>query len=208
MPNEIAQVVVKWTGFSGAPGFTNLFFNDFTEGTITQAIVDGALARADVWVSSWKTRLPSTVTVQVDNQVKIIDVPTGNLTRFMSGAVKTPYTGTGTGNYSAAAGLCISWTTNGLRTSSKPGSKPRRVRGRTFIVPLAGSALDATGTIANAELTAFNTNTQALLAPGANQGLLGVYARPSAKGATDGAWFGVSSFNIQDKTAILRSRRD
>jgi hypothetical protein len=37
---------------------------------------------------------------------------------------------------------------------------------------------------------------------------LGVYARPSAKGATDGLWFPVVSHSVPDMGAVLRSRRD
>lgn len=201
MPNEIAKVVIKWTGFSGAPGFTNLFFNDFTEGSITQAIVDGSMNRTDALVSAWQSRVPSTVTLQVDSTVQIIDVATGQITRFMQGAVKTQKVGTGSGAYSAAAGACINWRTNGVR-------KGRRVRGRSFVVPLAGSALDATGTIADTQLTGLRTAANALFATGADQGLPGVYARPSTPGASDGAWFPIVAADIPDKTAVLRSRRD
>ena len=33
MPNEIGKMRLNWTGFTGAPGYTNFYFNDFTEET-------------------------------------------------------------------------------------------------------------------------------------------------------------------------------
>lgn len=201
MPNEIAKVTVKWTGFTGAPGYTNFFFNDFTDGAITQAIVDGALARTDTFVSNWESSVPAAVKLQVDNIVQIINVPDGKMTRFMTGPAKTLRTGSGTGVYSAASGMCFNWYTNGVRNG-------RRVRGRTFVVPVAGSALGADGSLDDTKVSGLRTVAAAFFAPGANQGLPGVYARPTAPGATDGAWFGTQSVTLPDKVAVLRSRRD
>ena len=201
MPNEIAKVVVNWTGFPGAPGYTNFFFNDFTDGSITQAIVDGALARTDTFISNWESSLPTAVKIQVQSAVQIIDVATGKLTRMMSGPAKTLRSGSGTGNYSAASGMCFNWYTAGIRNG-------RRVRGRTFVVPIAGNALAPDGSIDDLKVTGLRTAAAAFFAPGANQGLPGVYARPTTKGGTDGAWFGTTAFTLPDKAAVLRSRRD
>jgi hypothetical protein len=210
MPNEVARVKVSWTGFTGAPGYTNLYFNDFTDGNITQAIVDGARTRTDGLLATLTTRLPAAAAVTVDPTVDIIDVPTGKITRFMSGPAFTTRTGQGTGNYSAATGGVINWYTAGVING-------RRVRGRTFLVPFAGSALALNGTLDDTLRASMITAINSFLAPGPNQGLLGVYARPqkehvNKKGDTipahNGAWFPVTSFTHPDKVAVLRSRRD
>lgn len=210
MPNEIAKVVINWTGFAGAPGFTNLYFNDFTEGTITQAIVTGARTRCDALLMAILPAFPNTVSATVDSTVEIIDVASGDLIRIMSGPAFTIRVGSGTGSYSAASGAVVNWTTGGIVQS-------RRVRGRMFLVPLAGSSYATNGTILETMRGTLNTAINAFLAPGSNQGLVGVYSRKSKqhlnkKGETvpahDGAWFPVQSFSIPDKVAVLRSRRD
>lgn len=200
MPNEIGRLKINWTGFTGAPGYTNLYFNDFSEGSVTQAMVDGFRSRTDTLLGTIQTRLPSTVTVAVDPTVDIIDVPTGNLTRFMSTTPAAARVGQGTGNYSAASGGVINWYTGGVRNG-------RRVRGRTFLVPFASSALGPNGTLDDTLRTSLIGAIQTFIGPGANQGLLGIYARPKP-GLSDGAWFAVTSFTHPDKVAVLRSRRD
>jgi hypothetical protein len=198
---QMAKVTINWTGFSGAPGYTNLYFRDFTEnGQIDQAIASGAAAKVDNWIGGFQSRLPTTVTVQTDATVEAIEDTTGELQGFFNVTPAAARVGTGTGNYSAASGAVVNWYTAGV-------VRGRRLRGRTFLVPLAGSALDTNGTINNTELTALRTNTTTFINE-TGAGDLGVWSRPSAPGAADGTWFAVNSFTIPDKVAVLRSRRD
>lgn len=198
---EIAKISVNWTGFNGAPGYTNLYFRDFETSGLDQAIIDGSVAKVESWVSSIQTRVPNTVTLQVQQTVPIIESTTGTLVRFMN-ATTAPAArvGSGTGAYSAAAGACVNWYTDGVRNG-------RRVRGRSFIVPLAGSALATDGTIDNTQLTGLRSASTTMAAVGGT-GDLGVWARPTGPGATDGVWYSVTSVTVPDKTAVLRSRRD
>lgn len=198
---EIAKVTINWTGFAGAPGYTNLYWRDFETSGLDQAIIDGAVTKTDTWISSVQSRVPTSVRLRVNRQVEIIESTTGQLTRFMQAtADTTERVGTGTGAYSAASGLVVNWYTDGV-------VRGRRVRGRTFIVPLAGNALDTDGSIAAAALTGMATATTTLIS-NTGVGDLGVWSRPSAPGATDGQWFSTTSFTIPDKAAVLRSRRD
>lgn len=201
MVTELIKVTVNWTGFSGAPGFTNLYFRDFSEGPVTQAMVDGSLNRADLFFSSVQTRVPNTVSLQVQNTVQIIEATNGELLRFMTGPAKTVRVGSGTGSYSAASGAVVNWQTDGVRNG-------RRIRGRTFLVPVAGSVLSANGTLDDTHRTSLTTAGLTLYQASADQGVLGVWARPTAPGATDGEWSAVTSHNVPDKVAVLRSRRD
>jgi len=198
---EIAKITLAWTGFIGAPGFTNLYFRDFETSGLDQAIIDGSVAKVDSWSSSIQTRVPSSVVLQVQQVVPIIESTNGQIVRFMQ-ATTAPVsrTGQGTGSYAAAAGACVNWYTDGVRNG-------RRVRGRSFIVPLAGSALASDGTIDNTQLTGLRSASTTMAAVGGT-GDLGVWARPSGPGATDGEWHSVTSVTIPDKTAVLRSRRD
>lgn len=198
---QMARLKINWTGFSGAPGFTNLYFRDFSgTGNIDQAIVNGAITKTDTWLNAWNSRLPATVNVVIDPVVDVVEDTTGELVGFFTGTPFTRANGTGTGNYSAASGACVNWYTGAV-------VRGRRLRGRTFMVPLAGSALAVNGTIDDTALTALRSATTALIND-AGAGDIGVWSRPTSATATDGQWAAVTSSTIPDKCAVLRSRRD
>lgn len=197
---DLARLTINWTGFVGAPGFTNLYFRNATPGTIDQAVVDAALVRVDNWIGGFQSRLPSTVTCATDPVVEVIDDTNGELQGFLNVTPAAARVGSGTGNYSAASGAVCNWYTDGVRNG-------RRIRGRSFLVPLAGSALGPDGSLDNTNLTGLRTNTATFVnQTGAARFV--VWGRPSAPGATDGVSAEVVTFTIPDKAAVLTSRRD
>lgn len=198
---EIARVTVNWTGWAGAPGFTNLYFRDFEgAGVIDQAIADGAVAKVHTWLTAWLSAIHESITVTVDPSVEAIDETNGNLTAFWTTAPGAGRVGTGTGTFSSATGACVNWYTNGIRNA-------RRIRGRSFMVPLTSNGFDNTGTLDNTKLTAWRAATATLI-DGTGSGDLGVWSRPSGPAATDGVWYVCNAYTINDKAAILTSRRD
>ena len=207
----MARVTVNWTGFLGAPGYTNLYFRDFQgAGEIDQAIADGAVAKVHTWIQAWDDGLPNTVTLTVDPSVEVIEETTGELTGFFTTVPGSPNVGGSTLTYSAASGACVNWYTDGVRNG-------RRVRGRSFMVPIGSNGMDTNGTLNNTALTSWRTAT-GVLTSGTGTGDLGVWARPTpildengeptGEHNADGIWYVVTSYSIPDKVAILRSRRD
>src|SRR5919106_1731901 len=197
---HLAKVQVSWQGFAGAPGYTNLYFRNATRGIIDQPVADNAVLKTETYFSSLQTRVPSTVTFTINGTVEVIDDTDGKLMGFINVTAPAPRTGSGTGNYSAASGAVANWGTGGVRNG-------RRIRGRTFIVPLAGSALGPDGSIDNTQLTGLRTaSTQLRDATGAAR--LVVWSRPSAPNATDGVSAEVITATVPDKVAVLTSRRD
>lgn len=197
---EILRVKLNWTGFVGTPGYTNLYFSEFVSEGYTQAMADGAATKARNFALDMAALCPSTVTIAVDPTVEIVQADTGELVGFFGVAPGTAAVGARAGTYSAASGACISWGTNGVKNG-------RRVRGRTFIVPLAGSAYQADGSINDADLAVIRASATNLRAT-AGVSDFGIWSRPSTKGATDGVWFPAETSKVSDKVAILRSRRD
>lgn len=192
---------INWTGFIGGPGYTNLHFDDESGDFFTQADVDAFALKIDTWLDAWQAALPNTVVCLLDPTVESIDETTGDLLSFWTVAPDTSRTGVATGNYAAAAGAVVNWYTAGIRNA-------RRVRGRTFMVPLGGSALGADGTIDATRLNAVRAATDTFRAPVNGDAGLGVWSRPSGPGASDGVWHRVTASTIPDKVAILTSRRD
>lgn len=199
----IARVRTEWTGFNGAPGYTNLFFRDF--GNQEPIDVDAAVAAAAAArvVTFWNTieqYFPNDVTLRVDNVVDVLEDSTGELVDSFSTPVNAPILGTNTGSYSAATGGVIGWTTGSIRNG-------RRIRGRTFLVPLASLVMSTSGRIEPGVVSTIQTSASAL-ADNTSTPDLGVWARPTASGASDGQWAVVTGARVTDLPAVLRSRRD
>jgi hypothetical protein len=201
---EMIRVKVNWTGFVGGPGYTNLHFEPTVDAPITQAIVDAAVAKTQTFITSLRMCLPTTVTIGIDPAVVEIDEVTGNLETYWTAAVAATQVGADPTVYSAASGAVINWYTNEVRNG-------RRVRGRTFLVPLGGGQYDAQGTIAAAKITDFQNMANAL-SNDATAARLVVWKRPTEDPdlgtLPDGGAYNVTSYSVPDMAAILRSRRD
>lgn len=197
---EILRLTVNWTGFLGGPGYTNLYFRDFSEGNVTQEMIDGAIERTDTWLDSFVPIVPTIVSFTLDSNVPVIETETGNLLRYENGVVDTTRVGTSAGVHVGGTGACVNWYTNVVRNN-------RRIRGRSFMIPLGLQAMTNDGTIDDTRLTAMRDATNTFLAPGIF-GVHGVWARPNNTPPTNGEWAFTASYSINDKMAQLRSRRD
>lgn len=191
----ITRVTAVWTGFSGAPGYTNFFFNAFGGGDL----VDLEVARVRSFFDALTLLLPSDVSIQVQQEASIIDEASGELISYALASDAPPVVnGTQDTPYSAPSGAAITWNTDTV-------ARGRRLRGRTFIVPITGAGYEADGTLGPNALGYLNTAALALLGDGSGPGLV-IWSRPrDGAGGTIGA---VTSHRVADRAAILRSRRD
>lgn len=197
---EMFRVTINWTGFTGGPGYSNLYFETSDGGAITQGAVDSAVTKVAAFLAAIRGELPSSVTTGVEAQVQEIAEITGNLEALWTGTPPAAAPGTDAGVYSGATGFVINWFTNEVINN-------RRVRGRTFIVPLGGSAYDLNGTIGTTRLATFNTAATNLRADSGNSRLV-VWHRPNPVTGLGGGAYQVVSHRIPDKAAVLTSRRD
>jgi hypothetical protein len=141
--------------------------------------------------------LSTGVTITVPDTGEKIEDTTGVLDSVWSSTTPAPVVGAAGGVVAGGVGACITWKTGGIIDG-------RRLRGRTFIVPLSSTAYEANGTLTTAALTALNAFGTAMLASGP----LAVWHRPTSEAAADGNSYGVVSFSVRDKVAFLSSRRD
>lgn len=182
------RVTSTWTGFAGAPGYTQLYFGELDNGTV-------AATRA-FW-NSLTALLPNDVTITVANSGDLIDAVTGDITGGWTETSTTPVVGINTGSWANAAGLGVNWVTPAIING-------RRLRGRTFIVPAASAAFDNDGSLTGATVTTLTAAAQALVADASSELL--VWHRP--KPGSGGSSAVVTSVVVPDKTFVLRSRRD
>jgi hypothetical protein len=212
---EILRVKLGWSGFTGGPGYSVFHFREWQDGTPATAhtveMAQAAYGRVRNFAVNIGNLVPPTVTLRVEPEVEVIEDTNGQLEDVFSVTAGTAVTGSGanTTGYSAASGAVINWKTAIVR-------KRRRIRGRTFIVPLAQGCYEQNGTLNASALSGLQTAANTLAAVTANEPELGVYARPTRTKNTDGTWTEspdgqwaqVRSALVPDMAAILRSRRD
>lgn len=209
---SLLRVKLRWSGYQGGPGYSVFHFRDFTAGVGSSAQVAGSVAKVDAFISGIRAFVPQVVSLQTVSDVEEINDTNGELTNVYTATPAAAQLGnaSSTSAFAAPVGAVINWRTGGVRNG-------RRVRGRTFLVPLSSSAFEPNGTLAPATLSGLGTAAAALINP-VGDGDLGVYARPTPikDGAgnptgeynNDGAWFVAASYNVPDMGAVLRSRRD
>lgn len=210
--SQIGRVKAEWTGFIGAPGYTNIYFG-LKGGTFAwsaaaaQEAVTGVRALLD-----YTANYPTTVNILVNPTVEVIDSDNGDLIELHTAATPpAAIVGTSTASVAGPAGACINWTTDGIHRN-------RRVRGRTFIVPLATTSYEPNGTIFPGFLTALRTNAAGFLTMSRTLVEPNIWARPYTVPETvggpipptvlPGAAYRITSSSVADKVAVLRSRRD
>lgn len=178
---------VVWTGFPGGPGLSTFWCSDSVNLSIPLATFFNAI----------KALIPSTVTWQIPASGDVIDVASGALVGGWSGGTPATIVATGSAsNYSALSGAMVRWDTSEIRGK-------RRMKGRTFLVPVVaaiydnGSLIDSQRAVFQAAATAFAAATPQPL----------VYGRPH-KNASDGAVGAITGATVPDRATPLRSRRD
>jgi hypothetical protein len=202
------RIRTVWSSFPGAPGYTNLYF-----GTTDPLLAGATLAAASVR-SFWQSlngMIPNGASLLVESAVALIEDFSGEQTGELAvSPAPAVVTGTSTGAYTAPSGAVITWGTGAYRFG-------RKVKGRTYIVPLGAGSYDATGTLEATHQSGLQSAANALIATGAH---LVVYSRPRAAKAAEridgsdavaarvGASTGVTSAVVADRAAVLRSRRD
>lgn len=203
---QVYKVVYAWSGFSGQPGATVLHF-DASTGTAQQAADAGRAFLFGVGGAA-VNNYPLGVKITSPTVVDTLDIKTGFLVTSTSVTPPAVITGNGSGPFSSATGACVGWQTGDFKPT-KPPAKPgiSRVQGRTFIVPTSPTnTFDATdGTLSTAFVGTVQSSITTLLAASPK---LVIWSRPTPPAGTDGTMSQVTGGKINDKTAILTSRRD
>jgi hypothetical protein len=200
----LARVNCAWQNWPGAPGVTTFFFS-----TISQARVDSLRT----FFNSLAGLIPSNLTIQVPGSGDYIDEGAGGIGGSWSvGTTPTVVSGSGTGAYAGHAGAVIHWLTTGIVAG-------RRVRGRSFLVPLVSSAFESNGSLTSTAINTISTaGTTLLTAVGAD---MSVWSRPvvahteydkltgtpTSIAGRSGTGHAVTGIRVPDLSISLRSRR-
>jgi len=161
-------------------------------------------------MSALATFVPNIVTIDHVTDVRLIEDTTGDLINIftVTGQPNHPGSG-GAGGYSAASGGCIDWLTGVIHGK-------HLMVGRTFVVPLAGTAYEANGTLTSGVVAGLANAAETFRANNPNIPF-GVWGRPrKAKTLPDGTvqpalvghFANAIASRAVDKSVVLRSRRD
>ena len=189
---NISRVRAVLTGFAGGPGVSTFYC--LSPGTFL-----GPLSTFWTAMAQW---MPNDVRINIEPYGDVIDSITGDLTGSWTGPAQVEAVGTGAGSYAAPAGAVVNWLTGGVMDGT-------RLRGRTFVVPLAGDCYDTDGDLLFTILTSLQGTGTGLTAGGAANFV--VWHRPIAAGKPRGPRAGghdlVTSAKVNNRVAVLRSRR-
>jgi hypothetical protein len=146
-------------------------------------------------MDTWKDPIPAGITLTFPAVGDILHADTGVVYSSWSATPPANVVGVGAGAYAGRVGACINWL-----TATVVGR--RRLRGRTFVVPIIGGNFEADGTISNTVLSNFRTNAATFVTAAA--GNLEVWHRPV--GGTGGLSSSVVASTVNDRPQVLTSR--
>lgn len=192
---SILRVTAQWTGFNGAPGYS-VFHYMGGGGLISDA--QQVADRTGASLALLKPLLPATVRIAVESEVAVLDEDTGVLSDFRGITPPGAVQGSSPNGYAGPAGAVVNWRTDDVRAG-------RRIRGRTFLVPLISSSFDAGGTLTDSTITTIRSFADSMVGGDFDSELV-VWSRPI--NGSGGVAATVTSASVPDKAAVLRSRRD
>lgn len=195
----LSRVRVSLLGFPGAPGVM----------TFATTNPDAFIPPLNAWIVRVRNYVPNIVTMQVESTGDVFESTTGQISGTWARGLQPVVPGLAGGAYAAPAGSVCEWLTD-IHLSG------RRLRGRTFVVPMAASAFDLGGSVEAAALTELRAASAQLVTDSA--GSFTIWQRPrlaraatatrpavTARGGGHGV---VTSSRVPDKAVVLRSRRD
>jgi hypothetical protein len=204
----VSTVTAIWNGFTGAPGYSKFRFAELAGASALNAA--GAAVRA--FFQADIGHLLTGWSIQVQGIVQHHDVATGNL---MGEAVMTTVPAASNGAvanttvWAGGTGYVVNWTTGAVINGKK-------VRGRTFMVPITSTAFSNDGTVISSLITTMQSAGQALIADASTE--LVVWSKLWDKKPGEapagvppkqigGALASVNGCLIPDRAAQLRTRR-
>ena len=191
----LVKVQAQWTGFQGAPGYTNWY--GLSDGD-AQAAADALGPRMRTFFNALVALIPDDASIKVQRTYQVVNSINGNITsEAQLTADPTIVVGTSNAGWAGPAGAGVTWDTGAFN------SKGHRIRARTYLVPLTGSAFDTNGVVISTAVTTIQNAANAALG---GTGSLGAFTRPSAPGANDGQFNIAIAALVRNHVYVLRTR--
>lgn len=187
----ISRLRIGWTGAGATGGGVTTLYS-------SQSNPSALAAASRAFFQAMNGSLPDTLTLTWQGSGDTIDDATGTINGTWSHTAPDPVNGGNTGDWAAGVGMRVNWLTNGI-------VRGRRVRGTTFVLPLATSYYNTAGGIDAATVSAvFGLAEDLIETTDAN---LVIWSRPSTSGGSDGDSHAVVAPFVPSTVTWLRSRR-
>lgn len=191
----VIEYRVNWEGPVGGPGVTVFHGRPSNSGFDQEASEDLA-ARAHAFFDDIKALIPAGYTLSFPGEAIELNTTTGVLEDVYTFTPPADVTCAGSGDWAAPAGCRVEWRTAAIVNG-------RRLRGRTYIVPIAAGAFDTEGTIDSGTVTLLTTAAEDFIDDSVFANVdIAVWSR------THGILADVVNVFVPDEASILRSRRD
>ena len=181
------RVRCTWTGLTSGAGVSTFYY--------LTTLASGDITALKAFWTAAATCLPNSVTVRTPNTGDLLDAASGGLT----GTWTTGSAGTATGSYSdryaAGVGGGVNWLTGTVVGR-------RRLRGKTYIVPMLQNCYATDGTLDNTVLAGLASAAATLVSASPS---LAVWHRPLH--AAGGQAVAVTASSVDDRVRTLRTRR-
>jgi hypothetical protein len=188
MATDLNRIRVVWTGIPTGTGVST-FYSPGAQVPNLNALRLG--------LDNLKPVLAPGITLTIQNQGDTIDDASGELVGTWATTAPAAVVSTGAGAYAAPTGGCVNWQTNGIHNG-------RRLRGRTFVVPLTAASYGTNGQLIAGAITALQGLINGVLT--ATSPPFVIWGRPVAgAGGTSSA---ITGGTVPTKAVVLTSRRD
>lgn len=202
---DILRIIARWSGFPGAPGYSVFHFTTdggFWDGGLVgdsaQVAADGAAGRISDAFGRINTYLPNGSRIEIQEEAPILNSDTGEMIGSVEVDAPAVVAGVSERDMVGPAGAVVNWRTNDYRFG-------RRIRGRTFLVPLNVNAYEGDGTLSSSGRSSMRDFADEVL-NGEGSADFGVWSRP--RDGSGGVFATATSYSVPDMAAVLRSRRD
>lgn len=190
----LRKIPVVWQGTASGSGVSTFYSSDAAD--ITAAI--------KTFFAACNGGIPNNITWEFPTDGDVIDDATGTITGVWSGGVGGTGGGVSPQPWAAGSGAVVEWLTGAIVAG-------RKVRGRTFLVPLSVDNYDDQGSILPANIAQYRNAGNALIASAGTD--FRVWSRPFTPKPGDtrpprvGSSSSVLSARVPDLAAVLRRRR-
>jgi len=197
--STVDRIRVAWSNMVGGPGVSTFYA---TDGPLL-------IPQLHAYFTNLTSFFPSCLRITCAVSGDSINTDNGELVGDWAGGVFAPVSGAAAGGYAAEAGALQKWDTSTILSG-------HRLRGHTFLVPLAGTAFDATGQVSSGTATGIESSAAALVVAAA--GNMIIWQRPRKAKDADGSrkaitariggYGPVTGSRVSGVSAVLTSRRD
>lgn len=191
----VLEYRVGWNAAGTNPG-VSVFHGRITGGVTAGNAAQSHADRIRKFFDDVKTLCAGNQAWSFPGEVLELNTSTGQLEDVHTVTPPAAVASTGSGVYSAPAGVRCEWRTDAIVNG-------RRLRGRTFLVPTTTSAMDSNGTIAATALV-----TLASACANFFSTTFFSNAQPCVWSRTHGIQADITSAFLPDEISVMRSRRE